>query len=92
MSYQLNLTFGYKDTDFSRVYAFEVDDSVSSADIVNAIKSVNSSLKGGTDGGLTNFFLSDDYDSDEGIGTFKGIQNATIISKTVENINLEEDE
>lgn len=92
MSNRIKMTLGYEGTKFTRdVTISSVDDDQLSS-VKTRIKALNASVSGGTDGGLTNFFLSDDYDSDEGIGTFKGIQHATIISKTVENINLEEDE
>ena len=79
MAYQLQLKFGYEATDFTRIYEFDVDDSVAPADIVTAIQAVNASLSGGTADGLDTFFLSDDHDAS------KGNFNRIISAKTVAN-------
>ena len=71
MAYNLNLTFGYNGTDFTRDYKFEVNDSIAAADIVTAIQAVNASLTGETSGGLDTFFIADDFDGTN--GKFSGI-------------------
>ena len=83
MAYSLNLTFGFEATDFTRIYQFDVDDSVAKADIVNAIQAVNASLSGGTADGLDEFFVADDFDGTN--GKFSGIIHAE--TKTItENV------
>ena len=55
----VKLTFGYADTDFTRLYTFSCDDSLLSG-IPTKVNAINASLAGGTDGGLAAFFQSDD--------------------------------
>ena len=74
MAYSLNLTFGFEATDFTRIYQFDVDDSVAKADIVNAIQAINASLSGGNSDGLDEFFVADDFDGTN--GKFSGIIHA----------------
>ncbi len=54
----IQLTFSYEDTEFTRVYDFEVADSLQ-ADAKQKILDINASLKAGTDDGLSTFFVSD---------------------------------
>ena len=89
MSNTLKMTLGYEGTDFTRNFNIS---NVSNENAVTAktkIKALNASIAGGTDGGLANFLRSDDYDSEEGIGTFKGVTAAQIVSTEIVNINLE---
>ena len=91
MSNTIKLTLGYEGTDFTRNFNIP---NVSNEDATTAktkIKALNASLAGGTDGGLDAFFRSDDYDAQEGIGTFSGITAAQIVTTTTEYINLEEE-
>ena len=83
MSKKLKLTFGYADTDVTRVYAFDVADSIT-ADCKDAIIDINDSLQGGTDGGLSSFFVSDEGDN------FTLITAAQLeeVNKTVLNLNI----
>ena len=62
MSKKLKLTFGYEDTEFTRDYNFEVADSIT-ASCKDIILDINASLKAGTDGGLGEFFISDEADN-----------------------------
>lgn len=55
----VQLTFSYEDTEFTRLYDFEVADSLQ-ADAKQKILDINASLKAGTDGGLSAFFVSDE--------------------------------
>lgn len=59
MAKKIKMTFGYADTDFTRLYDFEVADSIEAADCKNAILGVNASLKNNTAGGLSEFYVSD---------------------------------
>ena len=66
MSNKLKLTFGYEDTDYTRIYAFDVADSIdatAAASMKAAVKAVNASLTAGTAGGLSSFFVSDEGDN-----------------------------
>lgn len=68
--------FKFED-DTTRLYSFDCDDSLA-ADVKQKIKSINTSLIGGTDGGLAEFFVSDAGED------FVLIDGATIESSTVE--------
>lgn len=56
---------GYTNTDFTR--NFKIDDVANSAfnNIPVRAKAINDSLAAGTDGGLSDFFLADDYDASD---------------------------
>lgn len=92
MSNTVKFTFGYSDTDFKREYKLNVADSVASADIKSAILGLNASLAGGTAGGLSAFFIADDFDATNNIGYFTGITAAQRDSSTEEYIDIEEAE
>ncbi|MBR6888703.1 MAG: hypothetical protein IKN16_09700, partial [Selenomonadaceae bacterium] len=70
-------SFAYKDSNFKRDYKLEVADSVPAAnvnDLVrNTAKAINQSLAGGTSGGLDTFFVADNYDAANSIGSFASI-------------------
>lgn len=68
----------YKDTDFTR--QMTITDVANSAlsTVEGKINNINSSLEGGTSGGLDTFFISDDYDADASIGSFAKITEAKI--------------
>ena len=53
----LRMRFKYADSD-TRLYAFDCEDSLAGG-VKSKIKAINSSLQGGTDGGLASFFVSD---------------------------------
>lgn len=78
--YSIKMTLGYTDTDFTRTMTAKGVDSASAAanTVRTKAQAVNASLEGGTDGGLNSFFLSDDYDQSEGIGTLKEISQVII--------------
>lgn len=63
MADSVQLTFGYQDTEFERTYEIDVAESVSSADIKSKVLAINASLAASTDGGLSNFFTSDEGDN-----------------------------
>lgn len=88
----VTITMGYEGTDFTRKMKFDgVADSLL-ADVKPKIKAINTSLAGGTDGGLGDFFRADDYaaGASSTIGTFNGITAAQIDSVEVTYINLNE--
>lgn len=90
----VTMTLGYSNTDFQRKLKFDgVADSLIPA-VKTKIKAVNASLAGGTDGGLSNFFVADDYDAtdpDNVVGKFNGITAAQIDSVEVTYIDLNEE-
>lgn len=84
----VEMQLGYKGTDFKRIYSVG---GVSSSDLSTVeakARAVNASLVGGTAGGLSNFFISDDYysDSEETIGQMKSIEKVKI--KSVDTVYI----
>lgn len=61
MALTLKLTMGYEDTDFTRIYTTTIPNSIAAA-VKDNIKDINTSLLGGTAGGMESFFISDDGD------------------------------
>ena len=80
------LTFAYKNTTFTRKYAFDVNNDADLNDILgdlsDNIEALNSSLTAGTAGGLSSFFLSDDGYN------FAGIIDKEFVSLEIEDIDL----
>ena len=66
MAYTLDLTCAYEGTDFTRIYRFDVDDTIATADIVSGVEAINASLSAGTADGLDEFFVADDFDGTNG--------------------------
>lgn len=92
MTNKVVLTLGYEGTSFSRNVNLN---DVANADLTNVkmkILAVNASLASGTADGLDTFFLSDDYDLEQEIGTLRKIDAAKIISTEIENIELDNEE
>ena len=89
MSNKLRLTFGYDGTDFTRNFSISDVEQADISTIKSKIKALNSSVAGGTSGGLNTFFRSDDFDSEENIGAFNGIKAAALTTETVTVINLD---
>lgn len=88
MANSVTLTFGYKDTDFTRQYKFNNVENAALSSVKANVLAFNASISGGTAGGLSSFFISDDYDATEGIGTFTGITAAQYTAQTVTEIDL----
>lgn len=85
----VKIKLSYTNTDFTRQMTIsDVADSVL-ADVDTKIESINSSLASGTAGGLETFYIADDYDAQQSIGSFKKISEATISQVTQTNIPLE---
>lgn len=92
MSNSIKLGLGYTNTDSTRqVTIGDVADSICAAPatVKSKIQAINASLAAGTDGGLSDFFRSDDYDAAESIGSFNQIKSATIVESEVTNIVIE---
>lgn len=58
----VTLTFGYENTDATRRYKFEDVSNAALSGIADKCKAINASLAGGTAGGLSTFFLSEEGD------------------------------
>ena len=82
MSAELQLTFGYANSSSTDKFAFDIEDSIAAASgtIKSNIQAVNASLSAGTDGGLSDFFVAEDFDGVGGV--FNRISAAAIVSKT----------
>lgn len=68
----------YKNTDFTRNMTITDVTDEAVADVDTKIEAINSSLEGGTSGGLDTFFISDDYNAAQSIGSFAKITEAQI--------------
>lgn len=94
MANSIKFGFGYKNTDFKRDYTITgVADSIVSTTeakdaIRNQVKAINVSLTGGTDGGLSTTFLSDDFDAAQSIGAFNHINSVTIYEKEETELDI----
>lgn len=89
--YTVEITMGYSNTDFSRKYTIADVPQSAYANIEAQAISVNDSLASGTDGGLADFFRSDDYDDSNPqqiIGRFNRITDLRSKVQTVNNIPL----
>lgn len=92
MSNSIKLGIGYTNTDSTRqITISDVADSIcaSPATVKSKVQAINASLAAGTDGGLSDFFRSDDYDAVQSIGSFNQIKSATIVESEVTNIVIE---
>lgn len=81
-TYSLQLDMEYTSTDFTRSYRMS---GISQAAISNAnskITAINASLEAGTAGSLSSTFISDDFDSTEGVGYLKKVNRSVITSVT----------
>ena len=88
MANTATLTFGFTGTDYTRKYTFG---GLSVADCENLkakVLALNESISAGTAGGLSAFFISDDFDAAQGIGYFDGIKAAQYESSSVTDIPL----
>ena len=84
MTNKLKMTFGYADTEETRQYAFDVADSIVASDIKTAVLSVNDSLKNHTDGGLSDFYVSEEGD----VFTLITDAQLEVVNKTVLDLNI----
>lgn len=80
--------FGYTNTDQKRQYTFSGVSAAALPGIESGMQAVNASLAAGTDGGLSSFFRSDDFDNSTAtvVGVFNQITEARI--ESVEEIKI----
>ena len=73
----VEFTLGYTNTDFTRKMKFDGVSSAALSGVQSGVLALNASLAAGTDGGLSSFFRSDDYDvttdPTNPVGIFNGI-------------------
>lgn len=62
----IQMRFGYKGTDFTRDYTIDGISSAALSEAQAKILAINESLAASTDGGLSDFFLADDFDGTNG--------------------------
>lgn len=91
MSNSVQMKLKYTNTTFERQMTISeiADDDL--PQIKSKILAINASLAGGTDGGLSDFFVADDYDASDPefiIGKFNNISEAKIISINEREIPL----
>ena len=82
----LQLKCAYKGTEFTRSYKMSGVSASTLNDVESAVEAINTSLAGGTAGGLSTTFISDDYDGS--IGTLEKITEATIVHQTTTAIEF----
>lgn len=89
MTNTLSFKTNYAASDMTRIYSIPISDDTASN--TNAIKAkviaINASLAGGTASDLANLFVSDDYDSQQNIGTLQKITDVKIKSVIETPIN-----
>ena len=88
MANSATFTFGYSNTDFTRTFKIENISASSLSGIKAGVKAINASLSGATDGGLSSFFVADDFDATNNIGFFTGITDAVIDEPTSNTIYI----
>ena len=74
MAKKLKMTFAYDETEYTRNYDFDVAESVQGSAMKDKILAVNASLRAGTDGGLSDFFVSDAGDNFASISSAKLVE------------------
>lgn len=86
MTNSATITLGYVGTTFTRKYKFDGLTTSQVNALKNKVIALNDSIASGTDDGLSDFFISDDYDPTNNIGKCKGIVAAQIESVVVTDI------
>lgn len=91
MANSVIMTLGYTGTDFTRQFKIDNVEADALSSVKANILAVNASITAGTDDGLADFFLSDDYDATDSeniIGKCSGIVDAQIVEMTTTPIDL----
>lgn len=76
----VTIELGYTNTDFKRTMTISEVPDEAFPDIETKINAINASLAAGTDGGLSTFYRSDDFDASQNKGMFNKINKARIES------------
>ena len=77
---KVSLDIGYTGTEFTRRYTMSGVSNAQLASVESACNAINASLVAGTAGGMSNTFISDDFDAEQGIGYMNKITRAVIVS------------
>ena len=88
MANSVTMTLGYNGTDFTRKFKLDNVEAGALSSVKSKIMAINASLTGGTDGGLKDFFVADDYDGTN--GKLSSITAAQIDSVEVEYLDISE--
>lgn len=86
---KVTLTLGYTNTDFTRNFIINDAPIAALDDVEDKAIAVNASLKAGTDGGLKEFFRSNDYDDSDQqniigqLETIKHVQVETVTETVI---------
>lgn len=88
MSNSVSFKAIYKNTDFTRTYEFDdvSEDAILIPTIRQKVIDINASLAGGQADALANLFVSEDYDSQENIGSLTQITDLKV--KTVTETDI----
>ena len=85
---KVSLDIGYTGTDFTRRYTMSGISTSQLPSVESACDAINASLAGGTAGGMSATFISDDFDSTQGIGYMNKITRAVIVSTEETTLEL----
>ena len=88
MANSATLTFSFTGTNFTRKYKFDGLTQAQCEGLKANVKAINASLEAGTAGGLSAFFISDDFDATTGTGYFSSITAAQYEASTLTEIDL----
>lgn len=83
---KVSLDISYTDTDFNRRYTMSGVSNAQLANVESICNAINGSLAGGTAGGMSSTFISDDFDGTKGY--MKKIEKATIVSTEETTLEL----
>lgn len=81
--YSIQIDLGYTNTDSKRQMTFSNVDAGALSSVKSKILAINASLASGTDGGMKDFFRSDDYDASDPDGIVGQLESITAASYTV---------
>lgn len=76
-SRKVNMKFSYTGTEFTRNFSIAGISEAAVPNIKNKLLAINASLSSGTDDGLSDFFLADDFDGTN--GKLKKISEAQLV-------------
>lgn len=88
MANSAKIKLAYTGTDFTREYNFDNLTDEQCTGLKAKVQALNASLVGGTAGGLSSFFISDDFDATNGVGYFASIKSAQYQMANVTEIDL----
>lgn len=84
----VTLTMSYNGTDTTRKYKINEVPTSAISQIQTKTEAVNASLAGGTDGGLSTTFVTDDYTGSGTNGTLAKVSEVKIVTEEITDIDL----